>query len=175
MDCLKIAVIGAGNVGAASAAIMAARGLGRICLHDVVEVLAFGTAMVINHASPYFHHDASVTGCASPVELGGADVVVVTAGAPRRAGMSRQNLLGENLAVCESVGSDILSYCPQAKVLVVTNPVDVLTAYMKDRWPEMNVFGLGCTLDKVRLRFLLAEAADAAVDGIVDGSVTIFP
>jgi malate dehydrogenase len=166
LDGVKIAVIGAGNVGAASAATMAARGLGRIHLYDAVEGLAVGKAMDINHASPFFHHDASVTGCDSPEELAGADVVVIAAGAPRRAGMSRQDLLGENAAVCDCVGAEILSFCPDAKVLMVTNPVDILTAYVTDRWPEMNVFGLGCMLDTVRLRFLLAEAAGAPVDSV---------
>ena len=166
MGAAKIAVLGAGNVGAASAAIMAAQGLGRIFLYDVVEDLAIGKAMDINHASPFFHHDASVTGSDSPAILEGADVVVITAGAPRRAGMTRRDLLGHNLAVCETVGMGIAGFCPEAKVLVVTNPVDLLTACMKDRWPEMNVFGLGCTLDTFRLRFLLAEAAEAPVDAV---------
>ena len=165
-DELKIAVVGAGNVGAASAAVMASRDLGRIWLYDIVEDLAIGKAMDINHASPFFHHDARVTGTGSPNDLAGANVVVLTAGAPRRAGMTRADLLGRNAAVCDAVDAEILSVCPNAKVLVITNPVDALTTYLKDRRPELNVFGLGCTLDMARFRFLLAEAAGAPVDAV---------
>jgi len=163
---LKIAVIGAGNVGAASAAIMAARDLGRIYLYDVLEDLAIGKAMDLNHASPFFHHDARVTGTNAVADLAGADVVVVTAGSPRRTGMTREDLLGENVEVCDAICRDVLSDSPDAKVLIVTNPVDILTTYLKDRRPEANVFGLGCTLDTVRLRFLIAEAAGAPVDSV---------
>jgi len=163
---LKIAVVGAGNVGAAAAAVMASRDLGRIWLYDVAEDLAEGKAMDINHASPFFHHDARVTGTGSPEDLTGADVIVITAGAPRRAGMTRADLLGQNAAVCDAVDAEILSGCPGAKVLIVTNPVDALTTYLNDRRPEMTVFGLGCTLDTARFRFLLAEAAGASVDAV---------
>ena len=157
--------MGAGNVGAAAAAAMVARGIGHVLLYDAVEDVAIAKAMDISHATGLFRHGAAVKACHCPGEMEGADVVVIAAGAPRQAGMIRRDLLRGNLAVCESIGADVHRYCPAAGVLVVTNPVDILTTCMKDRWPEMNVLGLGCTLDVARLRFLLADAAGVAVDG----------
>jgi len=162
----KIFIIGAGNVGSASAAAMAARRLGQIYLYDIVEDLAIGKAMDINHASPYFHSDSRVTGCNDLGALSGADVVVLAAGAPRRAGMTRKDLLAENLQALLPAGEQIMDRCPQAKVLMVTNPVDILTGLFQDRWGEMNIFGLGCSLDTLRFRFFLAEAARASVDSV---------
>jgi len=169
----RISIVGAGNVGATSAAVMVSRRLGEVSLFDVVDGLAAGKAMDINHASVFFHSDRRVTGCDSFRGLAGSDVVVVTAGAPRRAGMKRKDLLQENYTVLAEVGEHIMRFCPDAIVLVVTNPVEMLTWLMKARWPEMRVFGLGCTLDTLRFRFYLAEAACVAagsVSGVVIGS-----
>ncbi len=162
----KIFILGAGNVGAASAAAIAARRLGRVFLYDIVEDLAIGKAMDINHASPFFHTDSRVTGCNTLDQLDDADLVVITAGAPRRKGMTRADLLGENARVMDELGTEIMGRCPKARVLIVSNPVDTLTGYLKSKWPAMNVFGLGCSLDTVRLRFFLAEAAHASVDAV---------
>jgi len=162
----RIAVIGAGNVGGTSAAVMAARGLGDVVLYDAADGLAAGKAMDINHASPFFHTDSQVTGCRRLSDLEDSDVVVIAAGTPRHAGMTRNDLLGANLEVLEALGDDIPRCCPHAKVLVVTNPVDVLAWILADRWTGVNVFGLGCTLDTVRFRFLLAQAAGASVDAV---------
>lgn len=162
----KIAVLGAGNVGAASAAAMAARRLGRIHLYDIVPDLAVGKAMDINQASPFFRSDSRVVGADDPQTMADSDVVVVTAGAPRREGMTRQDLLDENRAVLEDLAVRIARHCPSAKVLVVTNPVDLLTWGVHRACPKLNVFGLGCSLDTLRLRFFLAEAADVSVDAV---------
>jgi malate dehydrogenase len=166
MDRLKIAVIGAGNIGASSAAAMVERGLGQVFLHDVDTDLAAGKAMDINHASAYFHNESRVVPCSALSDLDGARIVVIAAGAPRRIGMKRQDLLCENTATCLSIGEQIMTHCPDARVLIVTNPVDALTTRMKNEWPQLKVFGLGCTLDTIRLRYLLAEAAGARVDAV---------
>ena len=169
----KISIVGAGAVGAEAAAAIAERRLGEIHLFDVVENLAVGKAMDINHARAFFHTDSLVTGCRESSELADSDVVVVTAGAPRRAGMQRRDLLDENLQVLTATGRDIMEYCPRAIVLVVTNPVEALTWLMKEVWPDMRVLGLGCSLDTVRFRFFLSEAARVSIDsvsGIVIGS-----
>lgn len=162
----KIVVIGAGNVGASSAAAMARGKLGDIFLFDILENLAAGRAMDINHASPVIHTDCLVTGSHSPEVLSGADVVVVTAGIARHAGMTRLDLLRQNLQVMTGVSGLVMKFCPHARVLVVTNPVDVLTWYLKRLHPDMNVFGLGCSLDTIRFRHFIAKAAGVSVDSV---------
>jgi malate dehydrogenase len=166
MKIPKIFIIGAGNVGGACAAAMAARRLGQIYLYDVVPDLAAGKAMDINHATPFFHSDCRVVGCNDMEELVGSDVVVLTAGAPRRAGMTRRDLLNENLPAVLELGRQVAARSPEAKVLVVTNPADILTCILKQRLGQLNAFGLGCSLDMVRLRFYLAEAAGASVESV---------
>ncbi len=169
----KISIVGAGNVGSAGAAAIAARRLGSVFLYDIIEDLAFGKAMDINHAGCFFHSDSRVTACRSFDELAGSDVVVIAAGAPRRAGMRRKDLLQENLGALQSTAADIMRFCPHAVVLVVTNPAESLIWFMKQQYPQMRVIGLGCTLDTVRFRFFLAEAAGVSadsVDGIVIGT-----
>lgn len=166
MDIAKITVLGAGNVGAASAAAMAARRFGHIRLYDVVTDLAVGKAMDINQASPFFRSDSCVTGSNSPEVLDGSDVVVIAGGAPRRSGMTRDDLLDENVGVVDELAAEIAARCAAARVLVVTNPVDLLTWHVAGRHPELNVFGLGCSLDTLRLRYFLAEAADVSVDAV---------
>ncbi len=171
----KIVVIGAGNVGTSSAAAMAGGKLGDIFLYDILDNLAAGRAMDINHASPVLHTDCLVTGSHSPEVLSGADVVVVTAGVARHAGMARLDLLRQNLQVMTGVSDLVMKFCPHARVLVVTNPVDVLTWYLRCLHPDMNVFGLGCSLDTIRFRHFIAEAAGVSVDcvqGMVIGAHT---
>ena len=171
----KIVVIGAGNVGASSAAAMAGEKLGDIYLYDILENLAAGRAMDINHASPVLHTDCLVTGSHSPEVLSGADIVVITAGIARHSGMTRLDLLRQNLQVMTGISGFIMKFCPHARVLVVTNPVDVLTWYLKNLQPDMNVFGLGCSLDTVRFRHFIAEAAGVSADcvqGMVIGAHT---
>lgn len=173
MDGVRITIVGAGSVGASSAAVMARKHLGDIFIHDVVEDLAAGRAMDINQASASLHTDSRVCGSDSPDILAGSDIVVVTAGIARHAGMSRQDLLNMNVEVVKKVGDHIMEQCPKAKVLVVTNPVDVLTWYLNRRHPDMDVFGLGCSLDTLRFRFFMAEAARVSVDccqGMVIGT-----
>lgn len=162
----KIVVIGAGNVGASSAAAMAQDTLGNIFLYDTMEGLAAGRAMDINQASPFLHTDCRVTGSDRVEVLADADVVVITAGIARQAGMTRLDLLRQNIEVAEGLSRLIMSHCPQARVLVVTNPVDVLSWYLKHTQPRMNVFGLGCSLDTLRFRYFIADAAGVSVDSV---------
>jgi malate dehydrogenase len=96
----------------------------------------------------------------------GSDIVIIAAGFPRSAGMSRLDLLHGNLGVVQSLGANIMSLCPRAHVLVITNPVDVLTCCLKRTWPSMNVFGLGCSLDTLRFRFFIAETLGVSVDSV---------
>jgi malate dehydrogenase len=172
MAIQKILLIGAGSVGAFGAAVMARKQLGTIYLYDIVKDISIGKAMDINQASPYLYTDTKVIGVNSMDQVPKADIVVITAGHARHAGMTRLDLLNKNLKVMDSLGDKIMSSFSNAKVLIVTNPVDVLTWYLKNKWPDMNVFGLGCSLDTMRFRYFIAEAIEGSVDcarGIVIG------
>lgn len=164
MAIQKIFIAGAGNIGASCAEVMARKQLGHAYLYDINVDFAVGQVMDINQASPSFGSDTLVRACNSIDDLEGSDVVIIAAGIPRHAGMSRLDLLQQNKEIVHSIGASIMSYCPSAKVLLITNPVDVLTWYLKDRWPSMNVFGLGCALDALRFRFFIAEAAGVSVN-----------
>ncbi|WP_028893367.1 malate dehydrogenase [Syntrophorhabdus aromaticivorans] len=166
MAISKIFIAGAGNIGASCAEVMARKQLGHAHLYDINEDFAAGQVMDINQASPSFGSDTLVHACASIDDLEGSDVVVVAAGVARHAGMSRLDLLQQNRKIVGGIGASIMSYCPHAKVLLITNPVDVLTWYLKDRWPSMNVFGLGCSLDALRFRFFIAEATGTSVNSV---------
>ncbi len=173
MTIPRIFMYGAGNVGSSCAAVLECRNTGRITLYDIVDDVAIGQAMDINQTAPFWDSDSKVTGTNTVEDMKDADVVVVTAGAPRREGMSREDLLNSNLTVIHEIGEAVAKYCPKAFVLVVSNPVDVLTWYLKDTWPDMNVVGLGCCLDSMRFRYFLAEALRLSVhstNGMVIGT-----
>ena len=162
----NVCIIGAGQVGTAAAAAITAQGLADVSLIDNVAGLSWGKAMDINHARPLLAIDCNVAGYDDFRGLVGADVVVLTAGAPRQAGQSRDDLLAGNLSIALEAGRQVLSRCPQAVMLVVTNPVDALTWALRQRLDKLNVLGLGCCLDAARLRFFLAEAAGLSVSDV---------
>jgi malate dehydrogenase len=173
MTVPRIFMYGAGNVGSACAAVLECRHVGKITLFDIVDDLAIGQAMDINQTAPFWDSDSKVTGTNNVADLKDADAVVVTAGAPRKEGMSREDLLKGNLKVIHEIGTAVDKYCPDAFVLVVSNPVDVLTWYLKDKWPDMKVVGLGCCLDSMRFRYFLAETLRLSVhatNGMVIGT-----
>jgi len=162
----RILVIGAGMVGSTSAASIAARGLGTVYLHDALEDLALGRAMDINQSLPSSSSDSCVIGCNTLAEAGRADIVVITAGLARKAGMTRLDLLRHNASVVATLAPVLASQCPDARVLLVTNPVDVLTWHLKSLCPAMHIMGLGCSLDMIRLRHFIAWAAGVSVDSV---------
>ena len=169
----KIFIIGAGNVGSAIAAALVSKKIGLIYLNDIIEDLAIGKAMDINQATPFLNSDSRVIGCNTLNELRGSEIVIITAGAPRRKGMKRADLLNENLSIIDKIGKAIIEINPTAIVILITNPTEALTFFLKRKWPAMNIFGLGCTLDTVRFRFFLSEAAGLSIDsasGLVIGA-----
>lgn len=166
MTVSKIFIAGAGNVGSASAAFMAMKQLGNICLYDILEDFAVGQAMDINQSLPYWNSDSRVTGSRSLEEMAGADVVLITAGGKRQEGMTRLDLLYQNLDIMYEIGEKIMAFAPKAFVHVTSNPVDVLTWALKERWPTMNITGLGCALDAMRFRFFLAEHFNVSRDAV---------
>lgn len=164
---------GAGNVGSACAAVLGCRHVGRITVYDIIDDVAIGQAMDINQTAPFWDSDSTLFGTNNIEDMKGADVVVVTAGAPRKEGMSREDLLFSNLDVTQTIGENINKYAPKAFVVIVSNPVDVLTWYLKYNWPDMKVVGLGCCLDSMRFRYFLAESLRVSVhstDGMVIGT-----
>lgn len=162
----KILVIGAGMVGSSSAAAIAGRRLGEVFLYDIDEGLCLGRAMDINHSLPFQGSDSYTTGCARLEDACPADIIVITAGLARKAGMTRLDLLMHNADVIGSLALQLASLSPDARVLIVTNPVDVLTWHLRNLCPDMRIFGLGCSLDMVRLRLLIAQTARVSVDNV---------
>lgn len=166
MPVRKIFIAGAGNVGSASAAFMAMKQLGNIYLYDILEDFSIGQAMDINQSLPYWNSDSRVSGCRSLDEMEGADVVVITAGGKRTEGMTRLDLLYQNLDIMYDIGEKVMELAPGAFVHVTSNPVDVLTWALKERWPDMNITGLGCALDAMRFRFFLAEHLNVSRESV---------
>ncbi|MCK5152958.1 MAG: malate dehydrogenase [Spirochaetales bacterium] len=169
----KIFIIGAGNVGSSSAAAIVLKSLGRVFLYDIVKDLAIGKALDINQATPYLNSDSQVTGCNDIKEMTDSDIIVITAGAPRRTGMKRKDLLIENIPIFNKIGKNIMKYSKNAKVIVVSNPVDALSWYLHTYFTGMEVLGLGCSLDSLRFKYFLAKSASVSVEvtqGIVIGT-----
>ena len=172
-DNPKIAILGIGNVGGTTASFMAIRCVGNIYLYDKVNGLAYGKAMDINQAAKNNLNRKCVACESIESTLHSAQIVVVSGGVPRQKGMSRENLISQNIDIVMSLGKHISFLCPNAIVLIVTNPVDVLTTVMKRSFPEMKIYGLGCSLDTVRFKHFLAQACGVAkqsVSGLVIGA-----
>ncbi len=150
----RIAIVGAGRVGESTAQILARDELCReLVLIDVREGAAEGMALDIQEAAPLFGFDTRVTGHADPGAMAGAELVIVTAGFPRKPGMSRSDVLEANVKIIDAIIDDILRFAPEAMLLMVTNPVDVLTYYAWKRtgWSRKRVFGQAGVLDSARM------------------------
>lgn len=168
-----VSIIGAGNVGTACAASIVARGIADVRLLDILADEAAAKAMDINHAAVAQGSSCRVSVCDSLHALNDSRIVVFSAGSPRRSGMNREDLLKENWQVLCGYCEWIAAHCPHAVVLVITNPVNILTTLIAERFGRINVLGMGCCLDTVRFRYYLGRAAGAAaqtVDGLVVGS-----
>lgn len=154
----KITIVGAGNVGATCAHWAAAKELGDIVLVDVVEGIPQGKALDLMEAAPVEGFDALIVGTNSYEETRDSDVVVITAGVARKPGMSRDDLLATNYRIVKSVTEEIVKYSPEAFIIVVTNPLDVMTyvAYKASGFPPHRVFGMSGVLDSARFRTFVA-------------------
>ncbi len=169
-----VAIIGAGQVGATSAQRIVEKGLSDVVLFDVVEGVPQGKALDLMQASPLEGHDRRVTGTNDYRDITGADIVVVTAGLPRKPGMSREDLLGLNAKIIREVSLNVKNFAPDSKVIVVTNPLDIMT-YLAAKitgFPSNRVFGMAGILDTARMRYFIAEKLSAVpktVDAVVLG------
>ena len=128
----KIALVGAGNIGGTLALLVGLKELGDVVLFDVVDGVPQGKALDIAQSSPIEGFDATIVGSNDYAAIAGADVVIVTAGFPRKPGMSRDDLLGANCKVVATVGEAIKQHCPDAFVIVITNPLDAMVWVMRE-------------------------------------------
>ncbi|HYB78268.1 MAG TPA: malate dehydrogenase [Thermoplasmata archaeon] len=172
----KVAVIGAGNIGGSLAQRLAEMDLAReVVLVDIVDGLPQGKALDIQESAPILGFSSRVTGSTSLDALAGADIVVETAGLARKPGMTRSDLLEKNAAIVRGHAQAVRVHAPQAVVVVVTNPVDVMTYYFRAQsgLSPSRVFGESGTLDTARFRWFVAEALNVAprdVTGFVLGT-----
>ncbi len=158
---MKVTVVGAGNVGATCANVLAQREIANeIVLLDIKEGFAEGKALDIWQTSPVNLYDSRTVGSTSNYEMTkDSEVVVITSGLPRKPGMSRDDLIATNAGIVKSVTENIVEHSPNAKIIVVSNPLDVMTycAYLSSNFESNKVFGMAGVLDTARYRAFLAS------------------
>ena len=164
----KIALVGAGNIGGTLAHLAGLKELGDIVMFDIVEGVPQGKALDLVESSPVEGFDAAMTGTSSYADLSGADVVIVTAGVPRKPGMSRDDLIGINTGVMKQVGAGIREFCPSAFVICITNPLDAMVWALRESsgLPSQRVVGMAGVLDSARFRYFLAEELKVSVEDV---------
>ena len=164
----KIALVGAGNIGGTLAHLAGLNELGDVVLFDIVKGIPQGKALDTVESSPVAGIDAKYLGANSYRALRGSDVVIVTAGIPRRPGMSRDDLISVNTGVMEAVGAGIKANCPKAFVICITNPLDAMVLVLKEAsgLPHSKVVGMAGILDSARFRYFLAEEMNVSVKDV---------
>ncbi len=171
----KIAVIGAGFVGSTTAHWAAQKELGDVFLVDINEGAAIGKSMDLMQSSTIEKFDTRVKGTSNYADIAGADVVILTAGMPRKPGMSRDELVGINAKIVKDCCAGIKQHAPDSVVIVVCNPMDVMAVYAKQQlgFPRERVIGMGGSLDSARFRTFIAEELNVSikdVTGVVLGN-----
>jgi malate dehydrogenase len=164
----KIALIGAGQIGGTLAHLIGLKELGDVVLFDIAEGVPQGKALDIAQSTPVEGNDTRYLGANSYEAMNGADVCIVTAGVPRKPGMSRDDLLGINLKVMEQVGSGIKKYCPNAFIICITNPLDAMVWALQKYCglPKNMVVGMAGVLDSARFRYFLADDFNVSVEDV---------
>ncbi|MGH7097467.1 MAG: malate dehydrogenase [Stellaceae bacterium] len=164
----KIALIGAGQIGGTLALLAGLKELGDITLLDIVEGVPQGKALDIVQGSAVEGYDAAIVGGNDYAALAGADVVIVTAGVPRKPGMSRDDLIEINAKIVAEVGRAIRRHCPQAFIITLTNPLDAMVWVMREACglPPSRVVGMAGILDSARFRYFLAEEFGVSVEDV---------
>ena len=164
----KIALIGAGQIGGTLALLAGQKNLGDVVLFDIAEGIPQGKALDIAQLSPVEKFDARFSGTQSYEAIEGADVIIVTAGVPRKPGMSRDDLLAINLKVMEQAGAGIKKYAPNAFVICITNPLDAMVWAIQKACglPKNKVVGMAGVLDSARFRYFLADEFNVSVEDI---------
>ena len=164
----KIALIGAGQIGGTLAHLVALKELGNVVLFDIAEGIPEGKALDIAESGPSEGFDAALKGTQDYMDIAGADVCIVTAGVPRKPGMSRDDLLGINLKVMKSVGDGIARHAPDAFVICITNPLDAMVWALQkfSGLPTNMVCGMAGVLDSARFRHFLAEEFNVSMKDV---------
>src|SRR5438874_11394796 len=164
----KIALIGAGNIGGTLAHLVGLKELGDVVMFDIAEGIPQGKALDLVQSSPVDGFDAHFTGTNSYDAIDGASVCIVTAGVPRKPGMSRDDLLGINLKVMAAVGEGIKANCPNAFVICITNPLDAMVWALQkfSGVPHAKIVGMAGVLDSARFRHFLAEEMNVSVEDV---------
>ncbi|MBI3591435.1 MAG: malate dehydrogenase [Candidatus Melainabacteria bacterium] len=164
----KVTVVGAGNVGATCAQRLVEKNVCDVILVDVVEGIPQGKALDLMEARPVELHDRKITGTNDYALTKDSDVAVITAGIARKPGMSRDDLLKTNAQIVGSVTNEIVKHSPNSIIIVVSNPLDVMThlAWLKSKFPPNRVFGMAGVLDSARMRFFIAEALNVSCEDV---------
>jgi len=164
----KITIVGAGNVGATAAHWAAERELGDIVLVDIIEGTPQGKALDLMEARPVEGFDVNIIGSNSYEETSNSDVVIITAGLPRKPGMSREDLLQKNREIVEGVTRQIVKYSPNCFIIVVSNPLDTMTylAYKVSGFAKNRVMGMAGVLDSARFRVFIAMELNISVEEV---------
>jgi malate dehydrogenase len=172
----KVTVVGAGNVGATCANVLAFHEVAdEVVMLDVKEGVSEGKAMDMNQTAQLLGFDTSIIGCTNDyAKTANSDVVVITSGIPRKPGMTREELIGVNAGIVKSVATSVLKYSPNAIIVVISNPMDTMT-YLSIKSlgiPKNRIIGMGGTLDSSRFKYFLSQALNCnpnEVEGIVIG------
>ena len=164
----KIALIGSGQIGGTLALLIGLKELGDVVMFDVMEGVPQGKALDLVQASPVEGFDAKLTGANSYEAIEGASVCIITAGVPRKPGMSRDDLLSINLKVMEQVGAGIKKYAPDAFVICITNPLDAMVWALQKTsgLPPHRIVGMAGVLDSARFRYFLSEEFNVSVEDV---------
>ena len=164
----KIALIGGGQIGGTLAHLAGLKELGDVVIFDIVEGVPQGKGLDLAQSSPIDGFDAAYKGTQDYADIAGADVVIVTAGVPRKPGMSRDDLLGINLKVMKAVGEGIKEHAPDAFVICITNPLDAMVWALREfsGLPHNKVVGMAGVLDSARFRLFLAEEFNVSVEDV---------
>ena len=164
----KIAVIGAGNVGATCAFVLAQMKIADIVLLDIFEGFAKGKALDLSQNSNVLNYDGGVTGTSDYADITGSEVIVVTSGFPRQPGMTREDLIGKNADIVSQVGAGIREHAPDSVVIMVTNPLDLMTYHMQKvtGFPTNRVIGQAGILDSARMAHFIALELNCAEEDV---------
>lgn len=164
----KITVVGAGFVGATAAQWAAAKELGDVCIVDIVDGLPQGKGLDLLQAAPVEGFDSRVVGTNDYADTAGSDIVIITAGLPRKPGMSRDDLLAKNSSIVKEVTENVVKHSPHAILIIVSNPLDamVYVAHKTSGFPTNRVVGMAGVLDSARFRAFIAQELDVSVEDV---------
>ena len=164
----KVAVIGAGNVGATCAFVLAERKVGQVVLLDIYEGFAKGKALDMSQGGRILNYDGRIIGTNDYADIADSDVVVVTSGFPRQPGMTREDLIGKNADIVSQVGNGIKEHAPNCVIVMVTNPLDLMTYHMQKitGFPHNRVVGQAGILDSARMTHFIAEAVGCSNEDV---------